>query len=121
MIDEDVVAFAKGQAVRHVAQRERGRANEGNLVRLGIQDSRGEFPSFLDFEQRQQRLLVALCCIGCVMSDCIGHAPRQRTDAGMTQKNLVRRNREFVPPQLFIRVQFRDRHCAFILIASLIC
>ena len=59
---------------------------------------------------QHEGFLVAERVLARTFGDRVGHAARQRTDAGVGEENFVARDGKFVAAQFFVRQDFIQRH-----------
>ena len=111
VVNEDVVAPAEFQAGGDEAQAQRGRADERDFVRLAVQQLRAEFARVVE-AVHHEGFLVAERGLLRAGGNRVGHAARQRADAGVREKNFFARDGEFVPAQFLAGKDFGQRHPA---------
>ena len=83
-------------------ERERCRSDEGDLLRVRVEQTGGELTRVLHLRGGQERFLVALGAERGIFANGFGNSAGQGADTGMGEKNPVARHGKFVTAQVFI-------------------
>ncbi len=111
VVNQDVVAAPEFQPGGDEAQRERGRPDERDFVRLAVQQLRAELARVVEPVQHEGFLIAERGLPGAI-GDGVGHAARQRADAGVREKYFVARDGEFRAAQFLVGQDFGQCHAA---------
>ena len=111
VVNQDVVATPELQSGGDEAQCERGRPDQRDFVRLAVQQPCAELARVVE-PVVHEGFLVAERGLPRAIGDGVGHAARQRTNAGMREEDFVACDGEFRAAQFLIRQDFSQRHVA---------
>ena len=110
VVDEDVVALAPVQSTGHITQRIRGRPDKCDFVGLRVEQMGRELAAAHDAGAGESVLLVTKRGEQRIIRHRIHDAPRQWTNAGVSQKNLLRDDGEFAAAQFLVGKDLSDGH-----------
>jgi hypothetical protein len=112
LVDDNVVAFAKREAVGDEAQAKRSGADKGNLLRLRSKELRRECAGFAEQSLGDHSFLVIQIRRIDVALHGFRDAAGQGANPGVGEKNLVDGNRKFVTPQFLVAENLLNGHCS---------
>ncbi len=108
-VDQDVGAFAEGEAGGDHAEGEGRGADEGDFGGLGAEETGGEGAGVNEELGEGGFLIIAGALLG-DGSNGIGDATGQGADAGVTEKDAFLNDGEFVAAQVFVGKEFGEGH-----------
>ena len=118
MINQDIVAAPEIQAGSNKAQAERGRADQGNFLRLAVQQFCADIACVLEAVQNKGFLIAEHAFTSAVVHR-LRDATWQRTDGSMRKENFIFGNGKFMLAQFLVRQNLckghkglRSRHSA---------
>ncbi len=113
LVNDDIVAFAQAKPAGHETQAQRGWPDKCNFVGLCLEQSRGRAARFAKAAFGKDFLLIVSCGPLDVFVHGGSDPSRQRTDAGVRQKDFLTCHGEFVLTQFLVRQDLVECHRYF--------